>query len=199
MSIENFCLGIFWKNNMRHQSAGVLLAVVAIAVLTGFAGDCRAGKDSKEADVRKIGEMVGIRDWANERVRLKDERLEKVAVIFWQQVESSWPDVPVQARREIEAVVQEYLSSAQDDGSVDNAVHIWEEALSAQLSPAEAGELRKLYESSHGRKLLESVGIANEAVAGRLNSAIERKMEFAYRKLLEDSARIQQKYFGEGR
>lgn len=114
--------------------------------------------------------------------------------IFWQEIDSSWPDIPVQARRELDLAANEYIASAQADESVDQIVRIWEESLSNQLSSSEASSLRAFYESPLGKKLLESTASANSAVAEHLSSTSDRRINDAYRRLLESAANTQEKH-----
>lgn len=183
---------------MRNP-APIALVFAAVLALAGVSANCSAQTDAKALDVKAIGEIVGIRNWAEERNRARTEKLNKVIAIFWQQVDSSWPGISVQARRELDAAAKEYIASAQADGSAEQIVHLWEESLGNQLSSTEASSLRAFYESPLGEKLLKSMAFANSAVAEHINTTTEQRMNDAYRRLLESAAPIQEKYLSNGK
>ena len=177
----------------------IALVLAAVLALAGVSENCGAQIDAKALDVKAIGEIVGIRNWAEERNRARTEKLNKVIAIFWQQVDASGPSIPVQARRELDAAAKEYIASAQADETAEQIVHLWEESLGKQLSSTEASSLRAFYESPLGENLLKSMAFANSTVAEHINTTTERRMNDAYRRLLELAASIQEKYLSNGK
>lgn len=174
---------------MRNRSNIAFILAAALA-LTSPSENCSAQTDAKTQDIKAIGEIIGVKSWVDERSRARTEKLNKVIAIFWQQVDSSWPGISVEARRELDFAANEYIASAQADNTTDQIVRLWEESLAKKLSRSEASGLRAFYESPLGVTLLKSTAFANSEVAEHLNTTSERRMNDAYRRLLESAARI---------
>lgn len=177
-----------------HTSPHVVVSVITALVLAISSASCMAESDPKAVDVAAIGKLVGIRSWAEDRSKARSESLNKAVAVFWQHVDSSWPSISVEARRELDIAATSYITVAQADYSPDKILRVWEESLSKQLSASEARSLRLFYESPLGAKLLVSTGNASAAVTEYLDSTLRQRIDGAYKRFLDEATNIQRKY-----